>query len=179
MKTENRNKFALSLLTAAILSAPSAFAADSDIGSALTDGKLSANFNLRYEGVQQDNALKDADALTLRTRLNYTTGTFNGFSAAVELENSVAIIDDYNNAIGNGTEYSVIADPDHTELDQAYIAYKNDKFSGKFVTKFLIGLNELKGRWWSDLVLMPVAAIGGASILNTFCHAHTPLFINL
>ena len=48
-KNINTNKFALSLLTAAILSAPSAFAADSDLATAVTDGKLSANFNLRYE----------------------------------------------------------------------------------------------------------------------------------
>ncbi len=133
MKAKNMNtkKFAISLVAAAILSAPSAFAADSNIGSALTDGKLSANFNLRYEGVEQDNDAKDADAFTLRTRLNYTTGTFNGFSAVVEVENSTAIIDEYKDAIGHGNEFSVIADPDHTELDQAYIAYKSDKFSGK------------------------------------------------
>lgn len=127
MKTKN---FALSLVATAILAAPSAFAADS-LGSAITDGKLSADLNLRYESVEQDNALKDADALTLRTRLNYTTGNFNGFSAALEVENSVALMDDYNDLLGEGPEYSVIADPDHTELDQAYIAYKNDKFSGK------------------------------------------------
>lgn len=127
----NKNKFSLSLLTVAILAAPSAFAADSNVGSALTDGKLSADFNLRYEGVSQDNAAKDADALTLRTRLNYTTGNVNGFSAAVEVENSAALVDDYKDAIGHGNEYSVVADPDHTELDQAYIAYKGDKLSGK------------------------------------------------
>lgn len=131
MKTQHTNKFALSLLATALLSAPSAFAENSDLASALTDGKLSANFNLRYETVEQDNAAKDADALTLRTRLNYTTGTFNGFSAGVELENSVALVDDYKDAIGHGNEFSVIADPDHTELDQAYVAYKGDKFSGK------------------------------------------------
>ena len=127
----NANKFALSLVTVAILSAPSAFAADSDLASAITDGKLSANLNLRYEAVDQDNALKDADALTLRTRVNYTTGDYKGFSAAVELENSTALVDDYNDATGEGAGYSVIADPDHTELDQAYIAYKGDKLSGK------------------------------------------------
>lgn len=131
MKTQHTNKFALSLLATALLSAPSAFAENSDLASTLTDGKLSANFNLRYETVDQDNAAKDADALTLRTRLNYTTGTFNGFSAGVELENSVALVDDYKDAIGHGNEFSVIADPDHTELDQAYVAYKGDKFSGK------------------------------------------------
>jgi hypothetical protein len=111
----------LSLLTPVILST---FAADSDLTLALTDGKLLANLNLRYESVAQDNAAKDANALTLRTRLNYTTGTFKGFSAAVGLENSAALVDDYKGAIGHGNEYSVVADPDHTELDQAYIAYK-------------------------------------------------------
>jgi hypothetical protein len=133
MNTKNINAktFTLSLLTAAILSAPAAFAADSDLTSALTDGKLSANLNLRYEGVEQDNTAKNADALTLRTRLNYTTGAFKGFTAAVELENSVALVDDYKDAIGHGNEYSVVADPDHTELDQAYIAYKEGKLSGK------------------------------------------------
>jgi len=131
MRTKHTNKFALSLVTAAILSAPSAFAAESALGTALTDGKLSANFNLRYEGVEQDNAAKDADAFTLRTRLNYTTGVFNGFSAAVELENSTAIVDDYWDKVEGNNDFSVIADPDHTELDQAYIAYKGGKLSGK------------------------------------------------
>lgn len=134
MNTKNTNAktFSLSLLTVAVLSAPAAFAADSDLGSALTDGKLSADLNLRYEGVDQDNAAKDANALTLRTRINYTTGAFKGFSAAIEVENSVALVDDYNDLLGEGTAYSVVADPDHTELDQAYIAYKDGKLSGKF-----------------------------------------------
>lgn len=133
MNTKNisTKAFTLSLLTAAILSAPASFAADSDLTSALVDGKLSADLNLRYEGVDQDNAAKDANALTLRTRINYTTGAFKGFSAALEVENSVALVDDYNDLLGEGTAYSVVADPDHTELDQAYIAYKNDKLSGK------------------------------------------------
>ena len=126
-----KTKLSLALIATSVISASSAFAADSDLASALTDGKLSANFNLRYEAVEQDNAAKDADAFTLRTRLNYTTGIFNGFSAAVEVENSIALVDDYKDAIGNGNEFSVVADPDHTELDQAYIAYKEGKLSGK------------------------------------------------
>jgi len=127
----SKTKISLALIATSIISAPSVFANDSDLASALTNGKLSANFNLRYEAVEQDNAAKDADALTLRTRLNYTTGSFNGFSAVAELENSTALVDDYKDAIGNGNEFSVVADPDHTELDQAYIAYKEGKLSGK------------------------------------------------
>jgi len=104
------------------------------ITDALINGKTSANMNLRYEGVSQGNALKDASAFTLRTRLTYETGTFSGFSSLVELEDSrvVAGIDDYNNTLGkNAGEYSVIADPETTELDQAFLQYKQDKFSVK------------------------------------------------
>ncbi|MDP7592473.1 MAG: alginate export family protein [Litorilituus sp.] len=126
----NTKKFTRSLLTAAILSSPASFAGDS-LGKAVTEGKLSTDLNLRYEAVTQDNTKKESDALTIRTRVNYTTSSFKGFSAAVELENSVALIDNYNDKLGEGAAYSVVADPDHTEVDQAYIAYKNNKFSGK------------------------------------------------
>ncbi len=107
----NAKKFTLSLLSSAILmtTAFTSNAAD-NASSAIKDGKFTADFNLRYEAVEQDNAAKDADALTLRTRLNYTTGTLNGFSAAVELENSTSIVDDYKDAIGHGNEYSVVAE---------------------------------------------------------------------
>jgi len=37
---------------------------ESSITDALINGKTSANMNLRYEGVSQENALKDASAFT-------------------------------------------------------------------------------------------------------------------
>ena len=64
-----KTKLSLALIATSVISAPFAMANDSDLASALTDGKLSANFNLRYESVEQDNAAKDAKAFTLRTRL--------------------------------------------------------------------------------------------------------------
>ncbi len=101
--------------------------------SALSNGKTSLNLRLRYEGVNQDNAIKDADALTLRTRLNYTSADYKGFSTQVEFEDTrvVAGVDDYNNSIGSGGDYSVIADPETTELDQALIQYKFDSLTTK------------------------------------------------
>jgi hypothetical protein len=103
------------------------------ITEALTNGKTNVNVNLRYETVDQDNALKDADALTLRTRLTYETGTISNFSALVEFEDSrvVAGLDDYNNTQGKNTDHSVIADPETTELDQMFLQYKQDKFGVK------------------------------------------------
>ena len=67
-----KTKLSLALITASVISVPFAIADDSNLASVLTDGKLSANVNLRYESVEQNNAAKDADAwgqpLVLRGR---------------------------------------------------------------------------------------------------------------
>ncbi|MCO4798346.1 MAG: alginate export family protein [Colwelliaceae bacterium] len=114
-------------LTTLVLSSSSTLASESA-------SKTSLDMNLRYESVSQDNNLKDADALTLRTRLTYQSKSLNGFSGLIEFEDSrvVSGFDDYNNAAGkNGGVYSVIADPETTELDQAFVQYKNDKLVAK------------------------------------------------
>lgn len=106
-----------------------------DLYTALSSGKVFGNFNLRYESVDQDNALQDASALTFRTRLGYTSGSLDGFSFTVEMEdNRIALGEgDYSvppNGYNTGI-YSVIADPEHTELDQGFIQYKNDALTLK------------------------------------------------
>jgi hypothetical protein len=120
----------LSKITALI----AATLATSSFTTIADDSKTSLNMNLRYESVDQDNALKDASALTLSTRLNYKTASYNGFTGVVEFEDSRVIAgqDDYNNTNGlNAGVYSVIADPESTELDQAYVQYNADKFTAK------------------------------------------------
>ena len=81
-----------------VLATGTLFASDS-IGSA------QLNVNLRYESVDQDNALREADALTLRTRFTYTFNESNGFSGQLEFEDSRSLlgINDYNDAIGQNT----------------------------------------------------------------------------
>ena len=107
----------------------------SSLEEALTSGKVNVDLRLRYENVDQDNALDDADALTLRTLLGYTTGTYQGFSAKVEMEDvrTVLGVDDYSvpqSGVKPG-QYSVIADPETTELDQAYLQYQNGVLTAK------------------------------------------------
>lgn len=102
---------------------------------ALTQGKATGDIRIRYEGVQQDNALEDADALTIRTRIGYKTGEVSGFSAFAEFEDVsvVAGLDDYSvppTGFQTG-EFSVIADPEVTELDQAFLQYSTDLFTAK------------------------------------------------
>ena len=94
---------------------------------------FSGDFRLRYESASQDNPLPDADALTLRSRLALKSPSYEGFSGLVEVENVFAIIDDFAvPVVGDRVgEFSVIADPDVTEIDQAFVQYKNDNFSAK------------------------------------------------
>ena len=134
---EKLAKPALTLLapaSLAILSIGQVNAAEAtSIAEAVTEGKMKLDMNLRYEMVEQDNALKDADAFTLRTRLTYATADYYGFSSLVEFEDSrvVAGVDDYNNTLGKNPDYSVIADPETTELDQLFLKYKFKGFSVK------------------------------------------------
>ena len=135
MKTDNTNKFALSLLTAAILSAPAAFAADSahgkSITEALADSKTKLSFRARYEGVGQDNK-DDANGLTVRSRFTVNTGAYQNFSLGLEVDNISALVDDYNdlgvNYVGNE---AVIADAEVTDVNQAFIKYTNGDLSVK------------------------------------------------
>jgi len=108
-------------------------AAESFTG-ALTSGKPYVDLRLRYETVDQNNALEDADALTLRTKLGYATDQYHGFSATIELEDSRSVfgVDDYSlppTGFKPG-QFSVIADPETTELDQGFIQYKSSGFTG-------------------------------------------------
>ncbi len=119
--------FTLSLLAvslSSILSVPQAVAEDSFI-EAIKAGKVSFSARARYESVEQDNALEDADAFTLRTTLGYETGRFHGFGAFLELEDVTALGgENYNSTTNGETTYSVVADPEGTEVNQAYLSYQ-------------------------------------------------------
>ncbi|MCI2284858.1 alginate export family protein [Colwellia sp. MSW7] len=138
MKTKilNTNKFVLSVLTTAILAAPSAFASDTahgkSITDALADSKVNVSFRARYEAVDEDGASsaadKEATAFTLKSRLTLNTGAYQGFSLGLEVDNVTAIVDDYNDAAGNNPADSVIADPEITDVNQAYIKYSHGDF---------------------------------------------------
>ncbi|MFT5719528.1 MAG: hypothetical protein ACJAWS_001020 [Oleiphilaceae bacterium] len=125
---------ALSIAISSIAGANIASASVDEITTALTSGKAYGDFRLRYEGVEQDNAADDANATTLRTRLGYTTGAYEGFSTTIEFEDSrvVAGQDDYDiPGFARPSGYvpkgaSVIADQETTELDQAFLQYKNE-----------------------------------------------------
>lgn len=130
-----KHAISIALATAFVGSAMSPVVLAAGFTEAMTSGKASVNLNLRYESVDQENVLEDASALTLRTLLAYDTGSYKGFSAKIEMEDTRIVLGQGDYTVGptgyNVGVYSVIADPEHTELDQGYIQYKNDAFSAK------------------------------------------------
>jgi len=126
-------KFTLSLLSTAILAAPAAFAGDTthgkNITQALSDSTVNVSLRARYEGVDQDGVDKNADALTLKSRITVKTGQYNNFSLGMEVDKVHAFVDDYNSKTNGQTQYPVIADPESTDVNQAFIKYASNGFS--------------------------------------------------
>ncbi len=88
------------------------------------DASVYINMRYRYENVDQDGFAKEANASTLRTRFGYKTGKLHSFSAAIELENVLYLgSEKFNNTVNGKTIFPIVADPDSTELNHAYITY--------------------------------------------------------
>lgn len=91
---------------------------------AIRGGDVKLHFRYRYEDVDQDNALKDAHASTLKSRLTYTTKPWQGWQGQIEVENISTIgNDNYNSTHNRKNNYAVVGDPKGTEVNQAWIAY--------------------------------------------------------
>ena len=114
-------------------------AAADNLADAFAQGQVSLNLRLRYENVEQT-GLRDASALTLRTRLGFTTAPLAGWKAMLEAENLVAAAGDGYSQSGlnpGGAGRAVVADPEITEINQAFIAHATGK------TTFTLGRQRL------------------------------------
>lgn len=121
--------FAVSLaLSSAVVSNPlQAADVSKQFIDAVKQSSVSTQFRYRLEYVEQDNALDDAIASTLRSRLSVNTGKAYGFSALLQVDNvSLLGNDNYNSTVNGKTDYSVVADPKGTDINQALLRYQND-----------------------------------------------------
>jgi len=125
----------LGLLALLLLQAPMSNAAGDEspgnIAEALTGGSASLGFRYRYEFVDQDGFADDAHASTLRVRLGYDTGKWQGWSGKLEFDHVIeALIKDYNSGAGTSgadrNRYPVVADPGGPDLNQLYLQYAPD-----------------------------------------------------
>jgi len=94
---------------------------------AVASGDTGLELRYRFESVEQAGISNKAQASTLRTRLNYTSGQYGDFSAFIEFDDITAFGDiKYNDATGLATaqtSYPVVADPEGSEVNQANISY--------------------------------------------------------
>lgn len=120
------SKFHVSIcaLTSCILVSQASQAADMDMFTqAIKDGKPVLQLRPRLEFVEQDGLVDSASALTLRTVIGYETAPMYGIKAYAEMEDIRALVDNYNvPMVQPNPKYAVIADPELTQVNQAYLA---------------------------------------------------------
>jgi len=89
--------------------------------------KAEWNLRLRYENVNDDAFIPDADATTLRLRAGLRFRLGAGWSALVEGEGTASAGDAYNSGANGHTQYPVIADAEGAELNQAWVDWKGTR----------------------------------------------------
>jgi len=103
----------------------------------IKNGKFNVNSLLRWEYADQDAHPfarggadpKQSNAFTIRNRVGFTTASMANFKSSLEFEDVTAIggYDNYNPAglKPESANRTVIADPEATEINQAWLAYEN------------------------------------------------------
>ncbi len=124
-----RNRaFLLSAACSLLLSAHNVPAEEgSDLGTALTSGKVGVNVRARYEHVDPDNVAEDANAATARLRLNYRTGRWQGWSGFAEYDYVFHVLSDFDSGAGTSpgkAQYPAVLDPKGSDLNQLYFDYQ-------------------------------------------------------
>jgi hypothetical protein len=115
----------LVFLIAALAASPVAAEGAADF---FEDGKASLDLRYRFETVEQDDKPATADANTLRIRLNLASGEVAGFSGQLQADHIEAIGDPQYDDTRNGqVQYPVVADPQGTDLNQAWLQYRGAK----------------------------------------------------
>jgi|CXWL01.1.fsa_nt_gi hypothetical protein len=93
-------------------------------------GAVKFDLNYRYENVDQDKGAlfkgqypRTANANTARLRAGLLSPTLYGFQGYAEYEGNLAMQDDYNSQRNNNGAYSIVADPEKSELNQLWISF--------------------------------------------------------
>ncbi len=118
--------FTLSALVLGLAAAQHGLAAEQadSIAAALSGGKASLALRYRFEQVDQDGIAENGYASTLRTRLGFQSRVYNDVQATLEFDNNTDIIESNNDFGVTPATRPGIADPEYTEVNQAYLDYK-------------------------------------------------------
>ena len=120
---------ALLVATALLIAVPATAQEDAEqtLAGAISAGKATVGFRYRYEMVDEDGTVDNANASTVRLRLNYKTGAYKNWSAFGEFDYvGELFLNDYNSLGGSSpdrNQYPVVADPKGPDLNQLYVDY--------------------------------------------------------
>lgn len=121
-----------------VFTAPATFAAQTITEALQSGSSVKVNIRTRYEDVSWD-GLTDADALTMRTRLSYQSGAWNGFAITAEMDNVTNVEGKVDYAtwpadplIIDGKKAAPIFDPQGTDFNQAVLSYTTFNNSVKY-----------------------------------------------
>lgn len=125
------------VLMACLMPLKFASAQENTLAEAVTSGQAHIALRYRYEHVDQDNLLKDANASTLRVRLNYLTADWRDWTGFAEFDYvAEVLLNDFNSGAGTSpgrTQYSTVADPRGSDLNQLFLQYNpSDNHQLKF-----------------------------------------------
>lgn len=86
-------------------------------------GKPLAHLRLRFENVDDESRIEEADVLSLRTALGFRTASYRGVFGLVELEDVVALgdYDDGGANRGMAPRFAQVVDPEGAEINQAFV----------------------------------------------------------
>lgn len=103
-----------------------------EIGEFMKEGDVIAQLRTRVETVEEDNTKEDAVAMTARARLGYETASMAGFKVLAEVDQVIALQDEYESksTVGPNPDEatSVVADGAATDINRAQISYTMDGF---------------------------------------------------
>lgn len=118
------------LFVALILTTTSSGAQETEnktLADAIISGEAHVGFRYRYENVDQDVFSDDANASTVRLRVNYRTGRWQKWSGFAEFDYiGELLFNDFNSLGGSSPDrdrYPVVADPKGPDLTQLYLDY--------------------------------------------------------
>jgi len=108
----------------------------------ISNPQLDIEIRPRYEYVDQDNALDEAKALTVRTAIGVKMGLFGVEGLNAQLQgmsvDNFGWVDDYNAKSEGDPDYSVVADPTQARITQANLTYTYEGFTGILGRKMVV-----------------------------------------
>ena len=142
---------------------------------ALTEGNVSLGVRYRYEQVRQPDLFDNtAYANTLRSRLSYQSGRWEGVQLRVEMDHVGYLTEQrFNNTRNGRTDFPVVADPKGADLNQLALDYRVSDAGGVTLGRQRINLDNQRfigGVGWRqneqtfDAASIDIAAPGGVNV---------------